>query len=117
MLTLLRLPFLLVLPDDGFITTRTSVFVSNWLMGSAPRARQGEAPAHAGADPGGLPGLPRCPQTTNHRGPAHSLVQTRFQEAALSGGRSPSALVALALATPGLADGQGRRRGVRALRP
>jgi hypothetical protein len=30
-----------------------------------------------------------------------------------SGGRSPSARVALALATPGLADGQGCRRGAR----
>jgi hypothetical protein len=28
-------------------------------MGSAPRARQGEAPANAGADPSGIPGLPR----------------------------------------------------------
>ncbi len=27
--------------------------------GSAPRTRQGEAPATAGADPSGLPGLPR----------------------------------------------------------
>lgn len=61
MLTLLRLPFLLVLSDADSVPTRTTVFVSNWLMGSAPRARQGEAPAHAGADPGGLPGLPRCP--------------------------------------------------------
>ncbi|MET4788795.1 hypothetical protein ABIF64_000973 [Bradyrhizobium japonicum] len=82
-------------------------------MGSAPRARQGKTPADAGADPNGLPGLPRFLQATNQRGPAHSLVQTRFQEAALSGGRAPSARVALALATPGLADGQGRRRGVR----
>ena len=36
--------------------------------------------------------------------------------AALRGGRSPSTRVALALATPGLADGQGRRRRC-ALRP
>ena len=27
-------------------------------MGAAPRARQGKAPAGAGADPSGLPGLP-----------------------------------------------------------
>jgi len=29
------------------------------LMGSAPRARQGKAPANAGTDPSGIPGLPR----------------------------------------------------------
>ena len=37
--------------------------------------------------------------------------------AALKGGRSPSTRVALALANPGLADGQGRRREVCDLRP
>ena len=29
------------------------------LWGSAPRAHQGEAPENAGADPSGIPGLPR----------------------------------------------------------
>ena len=45
------------------------------------------------------------------------LLHTRLcrpaLRAALAGGRSPSARVALALATPGLADGQGCRRVVR----
>ena len=39
-------------------TNRSLPFVEK-LMGSAPRARQGKAPANAGADPSGIPGLPR----------------------------------------------------------
>ena len=83
-------------------------------MGSAPRAHQGEAPANAGADPSGIPGLPRFLRS---RIVAAVMRLCRpALRAALKGGRSPSTRVALALATPGLADGQGRRRRC-ALRP
>jgi hypothetical protein len=45
-------------------------------MGSAPRARQGKAPANAGADPSGIPGLPRF-LTSRIFAAGHALVQTR----------------------------------------
>ena len=85
-------------------------------MGSAPRARQGEAPAGAGADPSGLPGLPRFSHPADFEGVARACADPLF-ERPFKGGRSPSARVALALATPGLADRQGRRRDVRVSRP
>ena len=47
------------------------------LWGSAPRARQGKAPANAGADPSGLPGLPRFLSSRLFEN-WHALVQTRF---------------------------------------
>jgi hypothetical protein len=46
------------------------------LWGSAPRAHQGEAPANAGADPSGIPGLPRF-LTPSILAGSHALVQTR----------------------------------------
>jgi hypothetical protein len=45
-------------------------------MGSAPRAHQGEAPENAGADPSGIPGLPRF-LTSRIVAASHALVQTR----------------------------------------
>lgn len=65
------------------------------LRGAAPRARQGARPG--GRRPAGFP----------RSSSAFGSVQT---------GRFPSRRSALALATPGLADGQGRRREAR-LRP
>jgi hypothetical protein len=40
---------------------------SQGLRGAAPRARQGKAPADAGADPSGLPGLPRFSHSADLR--------------------------------------------------
>jgi ParB family transcriptional regulator, chromosome partitioning protein len=68
----------------------------------------------AGADPSGLPGLPRSSLIITPQSLASACADPLFR-AALTGGRSPSARFALALATPGLADGQGRRREVCAL--
>jgi hypothetical protein len=62
MLTLLRLPFQPVSrPTSGlrWRSAHTLLFSVEELWGSAPRAHQGEAPANAGADPSGIPGLPR----------------------------------------------------------
>src|SRR3984885_13212542 len=56
-------------------TNRYLPFVGR-LMGSAPRAHQGEAPANAGADPSGIPGLPRF-LTSRIFAAGHALVQTR----------------------------------------
>ena len=114
MLTLLRLLFSLRHQVASLAPGRWGSFSWKRLRGSAPRARQGKAPAGAGADPRGLPGLPRFSSILFSKA-WHSLVQTRTL--CLKGGRSPSARLALALATPGLADGQGRRREVRALHP
>jgi hypothetical protein len=83
-------------------------------MGAAPRARQGEVPASAGAELSGLPGLPRFSSILFAK-LGMRLCRPALR-AALKGGRSPTAQLALALATPGLADGQGRRREVCALR-
>jgi hypothetical protein len=105
-LPLRRLPFS---PCGDDFHQPTGLLVRTKLRGSAPRARQGEAPARAGADPGGLPGLPRLIGSSSPEIPARACADP-LPEAALAGGRSPSARVALALATPGLADGQGRRR-------
>src|SRR6266700_3231022 len=56
MLTLLRLPFLPVSrPARVSAGSAHTLLFSLELWGSAPRARQGKAPANAGADPSGLP--------------------------------------------------------------
>jgi hypothetical protein len=67
------------------------------VKGLRPSRRQGSAPA--GTDRGGLPRFRRCAAATPLRRPA--------------GGRSPSAPIALAFATPRLAAGQGRSAALR----
>lgn len=58
------------------------------LRGAAPRARQGEAPARAGADPDGLPGLPRFPRSLTLES-WHALVQTRSSSGPVGAGDPP----------------------------
>ena len=94
MLTLLRLPFNRSrdprMAPHARALIRFSFFIEE-LWGSAPRARQGKAPADAGADPSGLPGLPRFVSVPNLRD-RHALVQTRFSRSGPSRAGDPPPL-------------------------
>jgi hypothetical protein len=72
---------LVVSPLDEFLALCDS-FIAR-LRGAAPRARQGEAPASAGADPDGLPGLPRFPRSLTFEIPGTRLCRPALRAALL----------------------------------
>jgi hypothetical protein len=94
MLPLLRLPLFILSPSGEFLALCESITAR--LRGAAPRSRQGEAPARAGADPDGLRGLPGFPRSLTLEILARACADPLF-ERPRRGGRSPSAWVALAL--------------------
>jgi hypothetical protein len=66
---------------------RSSFFIEE-LWGSAPRARQGKAPANAGADPSGLPVFRAFSHPDSFEN-WHALVQTRSSSGPLTAGDPP----------------------------
>jgi hypothetical protein len=115
MLTLLRLPFQPVSRPAGGLRWRsahTLLFSIEELWGSAPRARQGEAPAKCRRRLGPSPRSSALPHVLNLYGQPFACADPLF-ERRLAGGRSPPLGPPWHLLPPVSPTGRGAGAGAR----